>query len=278
MAFGDQVPNTFITQFEGEVKIAYGQAAKMRPAVRTVSASGKTVRFPTLLTKFAHQAKAAGADLTYNDPQHNYVDATMLDYYVPALIEEMDQLKTNVDLRGVYAQHIGNALAEIHDKNILTALSGWDAITSPTTTPIVVDTSDGDSVLDRLIDASAVLNGGNVPMANRTFVVKTSEMSNFLKNDKATSDDFNTVKALVNGTLNQYMGANWIMLPDSYFVDADTVGFLFHKDAVGAGVNSDLKVRVDWVPQKVAHQVLGTLSMGSKIIDAAGVVEIIRQA
>lgn len=276
MAFGDQVPNTFITQFEGEVKIAYGQAAKMRPAVRTVSASGKTVRFPTLLTKFAATAKAAGADLTYNDPQHNYVDATMLDYYVPALIEEMDQLKTNVDLRGVYAQHIGNALAEIHDKNILTALAGWDALAG--TTPVTVSTGGGDSVLDKLIDASAGLNGGNVPMANRTFVVKTSEMSNFLKLDKVTSDDYNTVKALVNGTLNTYMGANWIMLPDDYFADADTVGFLFHKDAIGAGVNSDLKVRVDWIPQKVAHQVLGTLSMGSKIIDAAGVVEIVRVA
>jgi arginine repressor len=278
MAFGDQIPNSFITQFESEVKIAYGQAAKLRPAVRTVTGTtGSTVRFPRLLTEFTAQAKAAGADLTYNDPQHSNATATLTDRYVPALVEEMDQLKTNVDLRGTYARHIANALAKIHDKDILTTLAGWDAITSPVTTPVTFDISSG-NIMDSLVDASAQLNNNNVPMSDRYFVVKAGFMSTFLKTDKAISGDYNSVKALVNGTLSSYVGFQWIMLPDDYFVDADTVGFCVHKDAVGAGIGSDMKVRIDWVPQKVAYQVLGTLSMGSAIIDAKGVVEINSQA
>ena len=50
--------------------------------------------------------------------------------------------------------------------------------------------------------------------------------------------------------------------------------YALHKDAVGLALASDIQTRIDYVPQKASSLVLGTMSGGSTVIDADGVVQV----
>jgi hypothetical protein len=50
--------------------------------------------------------------------------------------------------------------------------------------------------------------------------------------------------------------------------------YAFQKESVGLALAQDINARIDYVPQKASHLVLGTMSGGATVIDADGVVEI----
>ncbi len=50
--------------------------------------------------------------------------------------------------------------------------------------------------------------------------------------------------------------------------------YAIHKDSVGLALAQDITTRIDYVAQKASHLVLGTMSGGSTVIDADGVVKV----
>jgi len=214
-------------------------------------------------------ARTFGSALTLNDPTHAFVDVTLTDYSVAVAVDSFASLHTNVDLSGYYSQQVATALAKAYDTAILTTLNGWDALSA--TTPNVLTTGD---VLNSVIEASTTLTGLDVDMDGRILAIKASYLANVLKNTQATSADFASVKALVNGEINAFMGFKWITLPDTYFTDANTVAFAFHKSALGVATALEPTVMVERNVHIDADQILGKMSIGSAIVDKIGIVEI----
>ena len=71
-------------------------------------------------------------------------------------------------------------------------------------------------------------------------------MDNLLNTTAATSSDFNSVKALVRGEINTWMGFNWIMSTQLAAVSASTlIGVAYQKNGICLGMASAPLVRTD---------------------------------
>lgn len=263
------MPNTidqsFIAQFNSDVKLAYGHASLLYPHVKKhLNVVGSTDKFQTV-GNIAANTKARGADLTFLDPLHAQVTVTLEDVYASILVDGLDELKTNIDLRADYVKQISKALGVATDGIIISA-----ATANATT----ITTTAGGFTYAKLTEVVQYFVENEVPAEDRVLVIGSKQLSEALNSTQLTSSDYNTLMAVMKGEINQAMGMSWIVtkrLPVALGVRSC---FAYHKDAIGVSVGQEAKTRIDYSPDKAANVLLGTLSMGAKIIDATGVVEI----
>ena len=267
----------FITQFYEEVKLAYqgGFEASLRMAVINKTCNGSTCRFQKigkgLATQRVHQA-----DVTPMNVVHSTVSATMVDYTAAEYTDLFDQAKINFDERDPLVQTIAGATGRRMDQIILDA---WDAGSTTLTVAKTVGTNDA---LDgtKIRRAKRLLDDQGVPPGDRFAVVSPQAMEQLLGNTSATSIDFNSVKPLTDGTLNTWLGFQFITiearadeggLPIS---TNDRTLYFVHKSALGLGVNIDRMTEINYVPEKVSWLTNGIFSAGAVAIDALGIVEV----
>ncbi|WP_332751826.1 phage capsid protein [Hydrogenophaga sp.] len=263
------IDQSFIAQFGKEVKHAYQLESKLWGAVRKrQGVIGETSKFQKLGAVSAY-TKARNADLTVLEPAHNQVTVTLTDHYATTLADDLDLLKTDVDIKREYVKTVGLSIAQKIDEIIIAALvAGTSAATAG-----------GALTVDRVLEVKKMFGNAKVPPGGRIYVVGESAMAGFLKDTKVGSSDYNSVKALVQGEVDTYLGFKFITVPDSYLTLNETptpdtrLCFAFHTDAVGVAVGQDPKTSIEWSPDKHAWWVKAVLSMGAAIVDPAGVVE-----
>jgi hypothetical protein len=105
-------------------------------------------------------------------------------------------------------------------------------------------------------------------------------MDSLLAETSVTSADFNTVKALVQGEVNTFLGFRFVSLGDrdegGLAIDgsSDRIVYAFHKDAVGLGIGMNQQSRVDYIPEKTSFLVASMFSAGAVSIDSDGITKI----
>ena len=109
--------------------------------------------------------------------------------------------------------------------------------------------------------------------------VNAAGLGGLLNDEKATSSDYQTVKALVSGDVNSLAGFQFIILGDrtegGLSVTANTVdSWFFQRDAVGLAIGIDMKTSVDWVPERTSYLCNGMLKAGSVVRDNGGLVKV----
>jgi hypothetical protein len=263
------IDNAFIAQFGADVKHAYQLESKLWNAVRKrTGVVGSTSKFQTLGAVSAY-TKTRNADLTVLEPAHAQVTVTLTDHYATVLADDLDLLKTNVDIKREYVKTVSKSIAKKIDELIITAaVAGSNAATAS-----------GALSVARVLEVKKMLDNAGVPADGRVYVVGASAMQGLLGETKATSVDYTSVKSLVQGQIDTFIGFKFIQVPDSYLPlnatpTPDTrMCFAFHEDALGVAVGQDPKTLIEWSPDKHAWWVKATLSMGAAIIDPTGVVE-----
>jgi hypothetical protein len=102
-----------------------------------------------------------------------------------------------------------------------------------------------------------------------------------LSETAVTSSDFNTVKALVQGEINTFLGFTFHVLGDrsegGLIKDGsnDRTCFAFHGDAVGLAEGIAPKTEINYVPEKTSFLIASMFSAGAVAIDDEGIVKII---
>lgn len=261
------IDQSFITQFNTEVKLAYATGSLLMPHVRKhENVVGSADRFQKLGGVVAN-TKSRAAALTILEAAHTYVDVTLVDSYVPLMIDSLDNFKTNVDTQREYSKTIANALGVICDRVIVAAAT---AGTNTTTTTA------GGLTFQKLREVIKYFINNKVPTKDRVIVVGGTELSAMLDEPKLTSADYVSIQALMKGEINQAMGLTWVVMPDDMIPMASTTAscFAYAKDALGVSVGQNPTTRIDYSPIHAADILLGSLSMGAAIIESAGIIEI----
>lgn len=108
-----------------------------------------------------------------------------------------------------------------------------------------------------------------------------NSLSNLLGKTSVQSSDFNSIKALVNGDLDTWLGFKIITIGDrpdegGLAIDgsSDRICYAFHKSSVGVGIGMNQTSRIDWVAEKTSWLVASMFSGGGIAIDADGIVKI----
>lgn len=132
--------------------------------------------------------------------------------------------------------------------------------------------------LDKLRKARELLDDADVDDDEEQYcVVSSKQISNLLQTTEITSDDYNTVKALVDGKVNTFMGFTFKRVSSQLLPKEDNVRniFCFAKSGILMATNGDIKtdisIRTD---KRMAKQVYASMSCGATRMDEKKVVSI----
>lgn len=272
-----QLSNAFVTLFDAEVKQAYQGKAMLVGAVRQRrGVEGSTVRFPKVGRGVA-TPRITQTDVTPLNVGFSNVTCTLQDWNAAEYSDIFSQAKVNFDERQELVQVLGNAIGRRQDQLILDALT---AASGTGTVSNDIGGSDTNLNVAKLREAKRLLDRANVPPEGRNIILHASGLASLLSETAVTSSDFNTVKALVSGEINTFLGFTFHVLGDrtegGLIIDGslDRICFAFHKDAIGYAEGIAPRTEVNYIPEKTSFLVNSVFSAGAVAIDAEGIVKI----
>ena len=274
------ITNAFVTLFDAEVKQAYQGESSILNCVRLrQGVQGNTYKFPKL-GKGSATSRIPQTDVTPLNVTYSQVTATMSDFNAAEYSDVFHQAKVNFDERSELVQVVSKAIGRRMDQLIIDAL---DAASSPSTVAKTVVTSGSAAAsnlnVGKLIAAKKALDAKNVPFDDRHIVIHANSLSGLLGDERAISGDFASIKALVSGEINTFLGFNFYVLGDRDegglpLSSSDRTCFAFHRSACGMAVNMNQKTEINYVPEKTSFLVNSMFSAGAVAIDDEGIVKI----
>jgi hypothetical protein len=272
-----------VTEFDSEVKHEYQGSGNLRNTVSLrTNVTGEAYKFTRMGKGLANQ-KASQADVTPMDISHARQTANLENWNAPEYTDIFDQAEVNFDEKQELAKTIAKALSRREDQLIIDAMN---AVTfaatndeNPDTGRIFDLSASSNFSLTHIRNAAGHLDDIEAEEGDRHLVLRAQALQKLLEDTTVTSSDFNTVKALVNGDLDSYMGFKFHKigtrseggLPG---VAADRVAFAYHKAAVGLAVGLDMKTTIDWIAQKTSWLANGIFKAGAVAREAQGIVKL----
>ena len=257
------ISTAFVTLFDSEVKQAYqGQRLLAGVTRERTGVQGNTVKFP----------KIGKGNVTYSQ-----VTATMEDFIAAEYSDIFDQTHVNFSERQELVQVVSGAIARRMDQVVL------DALTAASGTNTVANSIGGSNTnlnVAKLRATKKALDAKNVPADGRCFIIHANSLDSLLGETEVTSSDFSSVKSLVQGEVDTFLGFRFITMGDrdegGLAIDGsnDRICFAFHKDAMGLGISMNQTSRVDYIAEKTSFLVASMFSAGSVAIDADGIVKV----
>ena len=271
------INNAFVTLFDSEVKQAYQGQRLLAGVTRERSGiEGSTVKFPKI-GKGSATIRVPQTDVTPLNVSYSQVTATMEDYIAAEYSDIFNQQKVNFNERQELVQVVSGAIARRMDQVVLDALA---AASSPGTVSNDIGGTDSNLNIEKLREAKKIMDQKNVPSEGRTMLIHANSLSALLGETEVTSADFASVKALVTGDVDTFMGFKFITFGDrdegGLAIDgsSDRTLFAFHRDAVGLGIGMNETSRVDYIPEKTSFLVASMFSAGAVAIDDEGIIKL----
>lgn len=272
------ISNAFVTLFDTEVKQAYQADAVLRNTVRLrTGVTASTHKFPKIGSGVA-QVRIPQTDVTPLNVTYSQATVTLGDWIAAEYSDIFNQAKVNFDERQELVQVVSKAIGRRADQLVIDALA---ASSTSLTVSNDIGGTDTNMNVAKLREAQRLLNAGNVPMEDRYILIHASNLSNLLSETSVTSSDFNTVKALVQGELDTFLGFKFITIGDRSEggltgggSGQDRVVYAYHKNAIGMAEGMGIRSEINYIPEKTSWLVSSMFSAGATAIDAGGVVAI----
>lgn len=251
------------------------------------------------------------ADTTYVDVPYTRRRLTMRDYFWATLVDKTDKLRIIHQPESEYSKAARAAMARKMDDIGIAALLGTVYTGKTGATPVVLPleqklasfaagVSSGFN-LEILRQLKYKFDAAEVDDMDRHIILGAKELMDLLREEELTSQDYATVKALVNGELNQFMGFTFHRIERLPFTTAITyfdpangqVGesggvftaqaaigskrcIAFQASAMIAGIGENLTARVSEMPNKhYSNQVYLSMSLGAMRMEEVKVIEVI---
>jgi len=262
-----------VTEFDSMVKHAYANAGLLKNAVTLRNnVVGDTYKFRRMGKGLANQ-KASSADVTPMNVGHEFKTATLANWNAPEFTDIFDAQDVNFDEKQELASTIAGALGRRCDQLVIDAM---DASTLLTT---AVPAGGTNLTIAKVSDAQVELRDQGVPNTELFAVIEAGGLGGLLADEKATSSDYQAIKALVSGEINTLVGFQFIILEtraEGGLTEASNIvdSWFFQRPAVGLAVGIDMKTEINYVPEKTSWLTNGMLKAGSVVRDEGGLVKV----
>ena len=279
-----QITTAFVEQYKSNVfHLAQQKGSRLRGAVKTETVTGKAHFFERIGSTAAQLRTSRHSDTPRVDTPHSRRKVTMNDYDWADLIDNEDKVRMLISPQSEYAQAGAYAMGRAMDDAIITAATGnaHGGVAGGTTVALpsaqkVVHGSAGLSVA-KLISAKEILDAAETNPDEAKFVVCTAgQISDLLNITQITSADYNSVKALVQGQIDTFMGFKFIR---TQRLGTDTNGhrqvLAFNQSALGLAVGSDISTKIsERADKNYATQVFLSMTIGATRVEDEKMVEI----
>ena len=277
-----QITTAFVEQYSANIQMLSQQMGSLlRDKVRVESVVGKNAFFDQVGSVTAQLRTSRHADTPQIDTPHSRRRLSLADYEFADLIDQQDKVRLLIDPTSSYAQAAAMAMGRAMDDVIITAalgtaFTGETGAGSETVQTGVVKGTTGLTVA-KLISAKDLLDKADVdPSIPRHIIVGPEQLGNLLGDSEVTSSDFNTVKALVRGELDSYLGFKFTVSNRLPKTGNDRTCIAYAQDGLLLGIGKDISARIDERADKsYATQVYYCQTIGATRMESAKVVPIV---
>ena len=252
-----QITTSFVEQYSSNVSMLSQQmGSKLRSSVDVEKVTGKNAFFDQVGVTAAQLRTSRHGDTPQIDTPHSRRRLSLADYEWADLVDDVDKVRMLVDPTSSYARAAAAAMNRAMDDVIITAFnaSANTGVAGGTSTALpssqktaTSDQSDGLTIA-KLLSAKKILDNNDVdPSLKRYVVCGPQQISDLLGTTQVTSSDYNTVKALAMGSIDSFLGFQFIMstrLNKDATYTTDRLCFAFTEDAIKLAIGNDVSAKI----------------------------------
>ena len=255
------ITTAFVQQYSANIQMLSQQMGSLlRDKVRQESVVGKQAFFDQVGSVTAQLKTSRHSDTPQIDTPHSRRRVSLADYEFADLIDQQDKVRLLIDPTSSYAQAAAMAMGRAMDDVIIAAATG---------TASTGETGSGSESAQTAIAASVD------PSIPRHIVVSPEQINNLLNVTEVTSSDFNTVKALVQGEIDTFLGFKFTVSNRLAKSGNDRTCIAFAQDGITLAIGKDVNARIDERADKsYATQVYYCMSIGATRMEQAKVLGI----
>ena len=278
------ITTAFVQQYSANIQMLSQQMGSLlRDKVRLESVVGKNAFFDQVGKVTAVLKTSRHSDTPQIDTPHARRRVSLADYEFADLIDQQDKVRLLIDPTSSYAQAAAMAMGRAMDDVIITAALGTsftgETGSTSTTLPSAQKIAEGGTAgltIAKLREAKEKFDLASVdPSIQRYMIVSPRQITDLLGTTSVTSSDFNTVKALVQGEVDSFMGFKFITSNRLSIESSKRKCIAFASDGIALGVGKDVSARIDERADKsYATQVYYCMSIGATRMEEEKVVEV----
>ena len=256
----------------------------LRGAVSEEAVTGEKAFFDQVGSAAAVKRTSRHGDTPTVETPHSRRMVTMDSYEWADLIDDADKVRMLIDPTSTYARAAAAAMGRAMDDAIIEAATGTAKTgkSGGTSTSMLsghqIAAGSADLTLAKLIEAKKILDLASVdPSIPRHIAVGPDQIEALLNSTTVTSSDFNTVKALVQGEINTFMGFQFHVSTRLAKSGNNRTCFAWAEDGIKLAVGKDVMSRIDERADKsYSTQVYYCATFGATRMEEEKVVSIVR--
>ena len=307
-----QISTAMVDMFSANVMhLVQQEGTRLLPSCRMETFHGESKFFDRIGLAKAKRKEGRHSDVVYEDIPHSRRQVTTEDFYASDLVDKEDKLRVIMNPESEYAKAIAMALGRQIDEEIIAGGLGSAYGGKKGTIPIALPDSQKLVAVDagvfsglniatlravrkKFKQNEAIKKGGKLIWAQ-----SAQQADDLLGSTEVTSADFNSVRALVNGENDTFMGFLFVETELLPFNEA-AITFEIADGSVGSGAGtvaigegrrcmaytqgsailcalpSMINGRITEMPSKhYSHQVYGSMTVGSTRMEEEQLMEII---
>ncbi len=283
-----EITTAFVKQYTDGITLLQQQfGSNLRQAVSIApNIVGDRAFFDQLDSTVMSQITNRHGDTVYTDSKHRRRMVQMTPFDVAELVDRPDMIRTLNDPTNAYVRSFAAAAGRRIDDTIITALDA--------TVSTGVDGSGSDSfdtgsyqiahggvgmTTTKLIEARQILEAAENPEDdgdNKWFcVLNAKARQDMLADTEFENSDFNSIKALVQGEVNTWLGFTFLKSERITLSSSTYSAFAWRKASMKLAVGKEPQGFIDVLPGKRhSTQIRYEMDLGAVRMDQKGVVEI----
>ena len=283
-----EITEAMVQQYNSNITLLCQQKqSRLRRAVRVESIHSEFEYFDQIGPTEAQPKNGRHSDTPMMNTPHLRRRVSSSPYNWADMVDNTDKLRMLADPTSPYAMNAVMAFNRAQDRIIIesafadawTGKEGKTKVQFPTSQVIGVNGSGQQAsglTIDKLIMAREMFWKNEVDESLPLYIAVTSaQLGNLLRTTEVTNADYNSVRALVRGEVNTFMGFEFIrteMLPWATNV-RDCIAWA--KDGILLAVAEDVRTRVSERPDKnYSTQVYVEMDMGATRMEEKKVIKI----
>lgn len=287
-----QITEAFVNQYEGNFyTLAQQMLSRFEPLVDVVTGIvGQSKSVERVGKTEAYDINNRHSDTQYVQTPHSRRWIDLQDKGWADLVDELDEIRMLIDPASAYTRMAVAALNRAKDDVIYAAGRGSARTNTGTTAlPAGQKIAEGGTGLTlakllstkELLDAAEVQADdgqdvtGQAPTPSRVIACSSKQLTNLYGTTEIKSVDYNSVKALSQGTIDTFLGFKFMRSERLAKSGTTRFALAWCKPCIRMGIGKDIITSLDKLPQKnMAVQVYARESIGAVRVEDEGVVEI----
>ena len=272
-----------VKQFSANIHMLFQQEGSvLRPYLWEKPLNGKYRYFERLAKTEAVQKTTRHSPTPNVESQHSRRRAEATDWHWNDFLDPQDEIRILIQPANEYARNAAYALGRTLDRIIIAAFNAAAFTGEEGTTSVnfpsgqVIANGGTGFTIDKLLEVKRMMDLAHVPPSGRHIVFDTYAEEDLLGTTEITSADYNTVKALVQGQVNSFLGFTFHKIQTELPSSANiTSAFAWHESSMGVVVGKEISTRMDERNDlSYAMQVYASATFGAVRIEDEGVVQI----